>query len=174
MPGSIYSSLQTSIHRYSRSVTHSNTPPWWASIYPHNHLFLWIKIARDFQVHLHKIIFFRFKFIIKNMSFKSLSIYLPALTSILSKHHPSFIHRPTHNSSFINSLYLSIPPSINPSTIPTPCPSIYLHGNSVFDQHRSQLSIQFKEDLSLTSFVQVTQCQCLDVEDLPSLQLHLG
>lgn len=55
------------------------------------------------------------------------------------------------------------------------CPSsiMYLHGNSVFDQHRSQLSVQLEEDLSLAGLVQVTQRQCLDVEGLPSLQLHL-
>lgn len=50
---------------------------------------------------------------------------------------------------------------------------MYLHGNSVFDQHRSQLSVQLEEDLSLAGLVQVTQRQRLDVEGLPSLQLHL-
>lgn len=49
----------------------------------------------------------------------------------------------------------------------------YLHGDSVFNQYRSQLSVELEEDLSLTGLVQVTQCQRLDVEDLPSLQLHL-
>lgn len=52
--------------------------------------------------------------------------------------------------------------------------SVYLHGNSVFNQHRSQLSVQLKEDLSLAGLVQVTQSQGLDVEGLPPLQLHLG
>lgn len=50
---------------------------------------------------------------------------------------------------------------------------MYLHGNSVFDQYRSQLSVQLEEDLSLAGLVQVTQRQRLDVEGLPSLQLHL-
>lgn len=50
---------------------------------------------------------------------------------------------------------------------------MYLHGDCVFDKHRSQLSIELKKDLSLPGLVQVTQCQGLDVEDLPSLQLHL-
>lgn len=52
-------------------------------------------------------------------------------------------------------------------------PSVYLHSDSVFNQHRSQLSVQLKEDLSLAGLVQVTQCQRLDVQDFPSLQLHL-
>lgn len=50
----------------------------------------------------------------------------------------------------------------------------YLHGHGVFNEHRSQLSVELKEDLSLTGLVQVTQRQRLDVEGLPSLQLHLG
>lgn len=48
-----------------------------------------------------------------------------------------------------------------------------LHGDGIFNKHRSQLSVQLKEDLSLTGLVQVTQCQRLYVEGLPSLQLHL-
>lgn len=48
-----------------------------------------------------------------------------------------------------------------------------LHGHSVLHQHRSQLSVQLEEDLSLTRLVQVTECQRLYVEGLSSLQLHL-
>lgn len=52
-------------------------------------------------------------------------------------------------------------------------PLAYLHGHGVFDEHRSELSVEFKEDLSLPGLVQVTQGQRLDVEGLPPLQLHL-
>lgn len=55
-----------------------------------------------------------------------------------------------------------------------PPPSAYLHGHGVFNEHRSQLPVQLKEDLSLAGLVQVTQSQRLDVEGLPPLQLHLG
>lgn len=51
--------------------------------------------------------------------------------------------------------------------------SAYLHGHGVFNEHRSQLSVQLKEDLPLAGLVQVAQRQRLDVEGLPSLQLHL-
>lgn len=71
--------------------------------------------------------------------------YLPQSTYRLSLHHA--------------------PPSI---------PPLYLHGNGVFNQHRSQLSVQLKEDFSLAGLVQVSQCQRFDVEGFSSLQLHLG
>lgn len=48
-----------------------------------------------------------------------------------------------------------------------------LHGDGIFNKHRSQLSVQLKEDLPLTGLVQVAQCQRLYVEGLPSLQLDL-
>lgn len=52
-------------------------------------------------------------------------------------------------------------------------PPFYLHGDCVFNQHRSQLSVELEEDLSLAGLVQVTQGQRLDVQRLSSLQLHL-
>lgn len=72
---------------------------------------------------------------------------------------PSFIHLPPYPSLYRLSQHHT-PPSVH---------FVYLHGNSVFNKHRSQLSVQLKEDLSLTSLVQVTQCQRLDMESLPSL-----
>lgn len=48
-----------------------------------------------------------------------------------------------------------------------------LHGDRVFNKHRSQLSVQLKEDLSLTGLVQVAQRQRFNVQRLASLQLHL-
>ena len=69
-------------------------------------------------------------------------------------------------------------PSLTPSTItvhhtPSSIFSVYLHGDGVFNQHGSQLPVHLKKDFSLAGLVQVPQCQGLNVEGLPSLQLHL-
>lgn len=75
----------------------------------------------------------------------------------------------TDHLSTLSSLLLSV-------DLPSPLhdvPSLYLHGDCVFHQHGSQLSVQLKEHFPLAGLVQVTQSQRLDVEDLPPLQLHL-
>ncbi|KAG7243291.1 hypothetical protein INR49_011744 [Caranx melampygus] len=91
------------------------------------------------------------------------------LTCQASVQNPSFERGSTQGRGVLATPF---PQPINSPSIPR-FPSAYLHGHGVFNQHRSQLPVQLKEDLSLTSLVQVTQCQRLDVEDLPSLQLHL-
>lgn len=50
---------------------------------------------------------------------------------------------------------------------------MYLHGERVFHQHRSELPVELKEDLPLAGLVQVSEGKRLDVQRLSSLQLHL-
>lgn len=55
-----HSSTHPLIQPHSHSAAHWNIPPCWASIYPHNHLFLWGTIDQTWQVHRHKICISRF------------------------------------------------------------------------------------------------------------------
>lgn len=106
----------------------------------------------------------------KHQFFKNRPSLFPFIYLTLTCRHVSFSHAVP--------LFTRLSPSTSRHCLPQhhappSAYSLYLHGNSVLNKHRSQLSIQLKEDLSLTGLVQVTQCQSLDVESLPSLKLHL-
>lgn len=158
------------IQPHSHSTAHWNIPPCWASINLHNNLFLWITITitKSVSPSSENVISSRLTSPAPSLD---LSAYcLPCHLSVIHQFYQAY-------SSLLPSAFSPSLPKIHqspPSCQSTPSiPCVYLHGDCVFNQHRSQLSVQLKEDLSLASLVQVTQCQRLDVEDLSSFQLHL-